>query len=205
MSYSAWHTDTQRCPHLPLFNPDGYLPYLLPTTPSLLKVAKVVFYYLLYLTNAKSPITCELITYDMLGLHLASLAVTLIDIASEEEKQSGHHLDSWLSRISIGKDVSPLRTLLTVHFSPWAQNPQIALQSITEMAEELAFSEAFQETSVVVQWLRIHFQVQGTWVRSMVREILHALEQLSPSATTTGPTHHNGRSHVPQLRPDAAK
>ena len=116
MSYSAWHADTQRCPHLPLFNPDGYLPYLLPITPSLLKVAKVVFYYLLYLTNAKSPITCELITYDMLGLHLASLAVTLIDIASEEEKQSEDHLDSWLSRISIGKGVSPLRTLLTVHF-----------------------------------------------------------------------------------------
>ena len=65
---------------------DYYLPHLLPTTPSLFKVAKVVFYFLLYLTNAKSLITCELIT-DILGLYLTSLAVTLINTAPKEQKK----------------------------------------------------------------------------------------------------------------------
>ena len=42
-------------------------------------------------------------------------------------------------------------------------------------------------TSLVVQWLRIRLPMQGTWVRSLVREIPHAVEQLSPCATTTEP------------------
>ena len=36
-------------------------------------------------------------------------------------------------------------------------------------------------------------------------KIPHATEQLTPPATARESTHHNPRSHVPQLRPDAAK
>ena len=36
-------------------------------------------------------------------------------------------------------------------------------------------------------------------------KILHAVEQLSLLATTKESAHHNERSHVPQLRSDAAK
>ena len=36
-------------------------------------------------------------------------------------------------------------------------------------------------------------------------KILHAVEQLSLLATTKESAHHNERSHVPQLTPEAAK
>ena len=41
--------------------------------------------------------------------------------------------------------------------------------------------------SLVVQWLRIHLAMQGTWVPSLVggTKIPHALEKLSPGTTTT--------------------
>ena len=42
-------------------------------------------------------------------------------------------------------------------------------------------------TSLVAQWLRIRLPMQGTWVRALVQEDLHAVEQLSPCATTTEP------------------
>ena len=41
--------------------------------------------------------------------------------------------------------------------------------------------------SLVAQWLRIRLPMQGTWVRAPVREDPHAVEQLSPCATTTEP------------------
>ena len=42
-------------------------------------------------------------------------------------------------------------------------------------------------TSLVVQWLRIHLPMQGTWVQSLVRKIPYALEQLSHCAASTEP------------------
>ena len=42
-------------------------------------------------------------------------------------------------------------------------------------------------TFLVVQWLRISLPLQGTWVRSLVWKIPHAVEQLRPWATTTEP------------------
>ena len=42
-------------------------------------------------------------------------------------------------------------------------------------------------TSLVVQWLRIRLPMQGTRVWALVQEIPHAVEQLSPCATTTKP------------------
>ena len=41
--------------------------------------------------------------------------------------------------------------------------------------------------SLVSQWLRIHLPMQGTWIRALVQEDPHAMEQLSPCATTTEP------------------
>ena len=43
-------------------------------------------------------------------------------------------------------------------------------------------------TSLVVQWMRIHLPMQGTWVQSLVQKIPHAAEQLSLSTTTTEPS-----------------
>ena len=43
--------------------------------------------------------------------------------------------------------------------------------------------------SVVVQWLRIHLPMQGTWAQSLVGKIPHILGQQSLCATTTEPTH----------------
>lgn len=50
---------------------------ILPIIPSLFKVAKSDFHYLIYLTDAKFPSTYELMTYNVLGLHLNSSAMTL--------------------------------------------------------------------------------------------------------------------------------
>ena len=38
--------------------------------------------------------------------------------------------------------------------------------------------------SLVAQWLRIRLPMQGKWVRALVWEIPHVVEQLSPCATT---------------------
>ena len=51
-------------------------------------------------------------------------------------------------------------------------------------------------TSLVAQWLRIHLPMQGTRVRSLVREDPTCREQLSPCATTTEA--HTPRAHAPQ-------
>ena len=44
-----------------------------------------------------------------------------------------------------------------------------------------------KRTSLVAQWWRIHLPMQGTRVWALVRKIPHAVEQLSPCATTTKP------------------
>ena len=66
-------------------------------------------------------------------------------------------------------------------------------------------------TCLVVQWLRIHPAIQGTWVRSLIGEEYaclghskaHMLQLVSPLAARSHMT--QGRSRVWQLRPDAAK
>ena len=54
-------------------------------------------------------------------------------------------------------------------------------------------------TSLVVQWLRIHFPMQGTQVRSLVRELRSYMpwgskackpQRLSPLPSSREPTHH---------------
>ena len=42
-------------------------------------------------------------------------------------------------------------------------------------------------TSLVVQWLRICLPIQGTWVKFLVQEDPHVVEQLSPCTPTTTP------------------
>ena len=41
--------------------------------------------------------------------------------------------------------------------------------------------------SLVAQWLRIRLPMQGTWFDPWSGKIPHAMEQLSPCATTTEP------------------
>ena len=45
--------------------------------------------------------------------------------------------------------------------------------------------------SLVAQWLRIHLPMQGTQFEPCSGKIPHAVEQLSPCATTTEPARHN--------------
>ena len=51
----------------------------------------------------------------------------------------------------------------------------------------LLLKDTLVGTSLVVQWVGICLPVQGTVVQSLVGKILHAVEQLSPCATTTEP------------------
>ena len=55
----------------------------------------------------------------------------------------------------------------------------------------------------MVQWLEIRLPMQGTQVSSLIQERLHMPR--GPCATTREGTIHNEISHVPQLRPNAAK
>ena len=43
------------------------------------------------------------------------------------------------------------------------------------------------KTSLVVQWLRIHLEMLGTWFNPWSGKIPHTMEELSPCATTTEP------------------
>ena len=59
-------------------------------------------------------------------------------------------------------------------------------------------------TSLVVQWLRIHLPVQGTWVRALVREDSTCWRATKPVyhnywACALEPVSHNYWAHVPQL------
>ena len=47
-------------------------------------------------------------------------------------------------------------------------------------SQKLAF-----RTSLVVQWLRIHQPMKGTWVRSLVKELLSCQGATKPCTTTT--------------------
>ena len=52
-------------------------------------------------------------------------------------------------------------------------------------------------TSLVVQWLKIHFSMQGTQVQSLVKKLRSHIpaKQLSRRTATTEPSSHNERSH----------
>ena len=52
-------------------------------------------------------------------------------------------------------------------------------------------------TSLVVQWLRIHLPMQGTWFNPQSGKTPHAVEQLSQCAGATGPVLQSPRA--PQL------
>ena len=61
-----------------------------------------------------------------------------------------------------------------------------------------------QGTSLVVQWLRIHLLMQGTWVRALVGEDLTCHRATKPMhhncwACTLEPASHNYWAPVPQL------
>ena len=91
--------------------------------------------------------------------------------------------------------------------------PRDQIQHITDA--QINLKKNWFGTSLVVQWLRICLALQGTRVQSpgQGNEITPAEEQLSPRATTTEPMCHSQReaqawqqrSHVQQLRPEAAK
>ena len=70
---------------------------------------------------------------------------------------------------------------------------------------EIWMSKALIEASLIIQWLRICLAMQGPWVQSPVREQLHSLWSnwihVPPSTCMC----HSGGSHMPQLRPKAAK
>ena len=62
----------------------------------------------------------------------------------------------------------------------------------------------FFRTSLVVQWLRIHLPVQGTWVRSLVQEDPTCRGATKPMrhnywACALEPASHNYWAHEPQL------
>ena len=61
------------------------------------------------------------------------------------------------------------------------------------------------ETSLAVQWLRICLSMQGTRIRSLIRELRSYMRQLSPRTATPEPGLTDERSHMPHLRPNTAK
>ena len=48
-------------------------------------------------------------------------------------------------------------------------------------------------TSLVVQWLRIHFAMQGMWFHSWGTKVTHAMEQLSLLTAATEPMYSGVR------------
>ena len=67
------------------------------------------------------------------------------------------------------------------------------------MTERLTLTKEIGRSSLVVQWLRIHLLMQGTWVQSLVQRdptCLRAPQLLSPNALETKlrkRSHHNGK------------
>ena len=49
-------------------------------------------------------------------------------------------------------------------------------------------------TSLVVQWLRIHLPVQGSWVQFLVQEIPHGVGQLGLCTTAIEPALQSWRA-----------
>ena len=90
-------------------------------------------------------------------------------------------------------------------------------EGLTSQWKCLTFTTAYDKrnhqqwwtgTSLVVQWLGIHFSMQGLQLWSLVRELRFRITgQLSLQAVTTGPkpTCHSERSCVSSLRPGTAK
>ena len=79
------------------------------------------------------------------------------------------------------------------NFTWWGDNGQASHWPLK------AILKSNNRASLVVQWLRIHLPMQGT-LEPWSRKIPHAMEQLSPRATTTEPTRlepvlRNKRSH----------
>ena len=68
----------------------------------------------------------------------------------------------------------------------------------------VVFKMSPERTSLVVQWLRIHLPVQGTWVWSLIREDPTCRGAAKPErhnywACALEPASHNYGAHVPQL------
>ena len=62
-------------------------------------------------------------------------------------------------------------------------------------------------TSLIAQWLRLHAHSAGAQVQSLVRELDLTSPEKNFHAADKDPTccHEDQRSHIPQLRPGAAK
>ena len=60
-------------------------------------------------------------------------------------------------------------------------------------------------TSLVVQWLRIHFIMQVMWVQSLVGELSFHMPGATKPMCHKDPAWPNKTFHVPQLRPGEAK
>ena len=69
------------------------------------------------------------------------------------------------------------------------------LFSYTPIQNKMFFKNS-PGTSLVVQWLRIHLSMQGTWVWSPVQKIPYAMRQLSSQATAS--EDHSPRAHALQ-------
>ena len=81
---------------------------------------------------------------------------------------------------------------LPIHFFPQhLMNAQVFQNKISS----LQLKKKKTQTSLVVQWLRIHLPTQSTWVHPCSRKIPHAMGQLSPWATTPEPTLRHKTSH----------
>ena len=52
----------------------------------------------------------------------------------------------------------------------------------------------------MVQWIRIHLPMQGTWVDSWSGKIPHATEQLSQYTVTTETAYATTEAYAPRLR-----
>ena len=75
-------------------------------------------------------------------------------------------------------------------------NPSTTLKMVIKPQEERTREECRKKdlekqtenrASFVSQWYLIHLPVLETWVRSLVQEVPHVLEQLTPCVTTIDP------------------
>ena len=80
----------------------------------------------------------------------------------------------------------------------------------TGTAGRRLLQECRRGTFLVAQWIGICLPMQGTWVRSLVQKIPHAMEELSPQTTTIEPVQLesvlcNTRSHCERSPHTATK
>ena len=77
---------------------------------------------------------------------------------------------------------------------------------LNRLLVEIWMSRALIEASLIIQWLRICLAMQGPWVQSLVRELRsHSLWSNWIHVPLSTCMCHSGGSHMPQLRPKAAK